>query len=98
MPATLGGLAPRLLTVLALFLATAAPARAELVQLDRSHARQGAQLARSAGGTELAPELGIWRVPDSAVPRLRRAGVVRLARAERLLPRAGLAQATGPLV
>jgi subtilisin family serine protease len=91
-------LARSLLTVFALFLATAAPAHAELVQFDRSHAREGAQLARSAGGTELAPELGIWRVPDSAVPRLRSAGVVRLALVERLLPRTALAQATDPLV
>ena len=92
-------MAPRLLIVLALFLAAAAPARAELVQLDRAHARDGALLARSAGGTELAPELRIWRVPGYAVAGLRRAGVVRLTRPERLLATtAQLQQATDPLV
>jgi len=78
-------LAPRLLIVLGLLLASAAPARADLVQLDRSYPREAARLARAAGGTELARELGIWRVPAYAVRDLRRAGAIRLSRPERLL-------------
>jgi hypothetical protein len=97
-PSTLGALAPRLLIVLAILLGAAAPARAELVQLHREHAREGAALARSAGGTELARELRIWRVPTYAVPDLRRAGVVRLSRPERLLTTTARLQATDPLV
>jgi subtilisin family serine protease len=92
-------LAPRPLIALALFLVTAAPARADLVQLDRGHAREGALLARAAGGTELARELRVWRVPAHAVDRLRRAGVVQLSERERLLaPRIELQQPTDPLV
>jgi hypothetical protein len=85
MPSTLEGLAPRLLTVLVLFLSIAGPAQADLVQLDRAQAAKGALLARTAGGTELAHELGIWRIPAGAVPQLREAGVLRFSRPERLL-------------
>jgi hypothetical protein len=91
-------LAPRLLVVLAVFLAAAAPARADLVQLDRAHAGRGALLAERAGGTELVPELRIWRVPAYAVADLRRAGVVRLAEPERLLTVSARQAATDPLV
>jgi hypothetical protein len=91
-------LAPRFLTLLALFLVAAAPARADLVQLDRAHAHDGAVLARRAGGTELARELRIWRVPAYAVAELRRAGVVRLSQPERLLATAARREATDPLV
>ena len=92
--------APRLLIALALFFVTAAPARADLVELNWAHAHRGAQLARAAGGTELAPELRIWRVPAYAAGELRRAGVVRVSRAERLIPTfaAVQEQATDPLV
>jgi Subtilase family len=92
--------APRLLIAFALFFAAAAPARADLVELNWSHPEEGARLVRAAGGTELAPQLRIWRVPSLAVPGLRRAGVLRLSRPERLMPTRALAsqQATDPLV
>jgi Subtilase family len=89
-------LARRLIIVTAVLLATAAPARAELVQL---RSAGGEELARQAGGTELVPELRIWRVDAAAVARLRRAGVVRIAQRERLLRKTALAApATDPLV
>ena len=89
-------MARRLIIVTAVLLASAAPGRAELVQL--KHA-SGNALARRAGGTELVPELRIWRVDAAAVARLRRAGVVAVAEPERLLPRtARSAAATDPLV
>ena len=93
-------MAPRLLTVLAMFFVAAAPAKADLVQLNWAHGQKGARLARAAGGTELAHELRIWRVPGYAVADLRRAGVVRISRIERLFPTLALAQlqATDPLV
>jgi hypothetical protein len=83
-----------------MFFVAAAPARADLVQLNWSHPGKDARLARAAGGTELAHELRIWRVPSSAVAGLRRAGVVRISRTERLLPTVAAAQqfATDPLV
>jgi len=92
--------APRLLIVLALFFAAAAPARADLVELNWTHAHKGAQLAHAAGGTELAHELRIWRVPSYAVAELRKAGVVRVSRTEQLIPTSATAQlqATDPLV
>lgn len=96
---TLRVLAPRfLIALLALFFVTAAPAGAELVQLNPAHAEEGARLARNAGGSELARELGIWRVPGYAVADLKRAGVVRLSRPERLLKTTAQFQATDPLV
>ena len=90
----------RLLIVLAMFLVAAAPARADLVQLNWTAPGKSARLARTAGGTELAHELRIWRVPSHAVADLRRAGVVRISREERLLPTLGttLQLATDPLV
>ena len=92
--------APRLLIALALFFVAAAPARADLVELNPAHAQKGAQLARAAGGTELAHELRIWRVPSYEVGELRRAGVVRISRTEQFIPTfaAGQLQATDPLV
>jgi subtilisin family serine protease len=87
-------LALRLLIVTAAFLATAGPARADLVRLDP----RGGALARHAGGTALLPELGIWRVPAAALPWLRRAGVVRVSEPERLLGVQRTADATDPLV
>jgi subtilisin family serine protease len=81
---------------LALVLLCAAPAHADLVQLDRSS--QGARLARQAGGEELARELRIWRVPTYAVGDLRRAGVLVSAQPERGLRVAAAAEATDPLV
>jgi subtilase family protein len=92
--------APRLLIILAMFFVAAAPARADLVQLDRAHAHKGARLAGAAGGTELAHDLRIWRVPSYAVADLRRAGVVRVSQPERLLPTLAkaLQLATDPLV
>jgi hypothetical protein len=83
-----------------MFFVAAAPARADLVQLDWRHGGEGARLARAVGGTELAPELRIWRVPSSAVAGLRRAGVVRVSRPERVIPTLAAVQpqATDPLV
>ena len=96
---TLGALARRLLILLALFLASAVPARADLVQLSPAHAQDGARLARSAGGTEIAPEVRIWSVPTYAVADLRRARVVQLSRPDRQLPTMGsLETATDPLL
>ena len=91
-------MAPRLLIAVAMFFMAAAPARADLVQLNWTHG--GDRLARAAGGTELAPDLRIWRVPSYAVTDLRRAGVVRVSHTERLVPTLAttLQQATDPLV
>ncbi len=91
-------MAPRFLIVLVAFFAAAASARADLVQLDRGHAREGALLARRAGGTELAHELRIWRVPGYAAAELRTAGAVQLSRPERLLISEAQPQATDPMV
>ena len=93
-------MAPRLLIVFAVaFLVAAGPARADLVQLDWAHLHRGAQLARQAGGTEIASELRLWSVPSYAVADLRRAGVVELARPDRLLTTESVAaQASDPLV
>jgi subtilisin family serine protease len=89
-------LARRLIIVTAVLLATAAPARAELVQLQSG---KGDALARRTGGTELVPELRIWRVDAAGAARLRRAGVVGLVERERLLRKTALAApATDPLV
>ncbi len=80
----------------AILLASAAPARADLVQLRPG---KGDELARRAGGTELVRELRIWRVPPAGVAQLRRAGVARVSRPEQLLVRtAAAAEATDPLV
>lgn len=70
------------------------------MELNWAHAHKGAQLARAAGGTELAHELRIWRVPSYAVSDLRQAGVVRVSQPERLFPTLAAAQlqATDPLV
>jgi len=88
-------LARGLLIVTAVFLASAAPARADLVQLRPGNG----DLARRAGGTELVRELGIWRVPASSIAGLRRAGVVRRSQPERLLLKTAAAvEATDPLV
>jgi Subtilase family len=74
-----------LLAVATVLLATATPARADLVQLDWAHLQRGEQLARRAGGVEVASELRLWSVPMRGVPGLRRAGVVHLSRPDRLL-------------
>jgi len=76
----------------------AAPAQAELIQLDQMQAVRGARLAREAGGTPLAPEIGIWRIPGSAVAGLRRARVVKVSRPERVLTEDSQARATDPFV
>jgi hypothetical protein len=89
-------LARRLLIVTAALLASAAPARAELVRLNPG---VGAAIARHTGGTELVPELRIWRVDSAGVARLRKAGAVAVAEPERLLLEQGMAtQPTDPLV
>jgi hypothetical protein len=86
----------RLLIVTAVLLASAAPARADLVQLKPG---VGAELARQAGGTELVPELRIWRIDGARLARLHRSGAVAVAEPERLLLKTSLAtQATDPLV
>jgi hypothetical protein len=84
-----------LILVTAVVLATAAPARAELVQLEPG----SDALAQRAGGTELVPELRIWRVDGAGVELLRRAGALRIAQSERLVRKTSLAAtATDPLV
>lgn len=89
-------MARRLIIVTAILAATAAPARAELVQLQGSGTDA---LARSAGGTQLVPELRIWRVDTAGVARLQSAGAVRVAEPDRLLTKTALAApATDPLV
>ncbi len=95
-----GTVASRLLILLAMFFLAAPTARADLVQLNSANPGKGARLARAAGGTELAHELRIWRVPSYAITDLRRAGVVRISQRERLLPTfaATLQLATDPLV
>ena len=86
----------RLIIVTAVILASAAPARAELVQLKQG---QGASLARRAGAVELVPELRIWRVDAEALVQLRRARAVAVAEPERLLRKTRVAtQGTDPLV
>ena len=51
-----------------------------------------APVLRRAGGTELAPSVGLWRVPTATargvLPELRRAHLVRLVQPERTLQRA----------
>jgi Subtilase family len=80
----------------ALLLASAAPARADLVQL---RSDRGEVLAARLGGTELVPELRIWRIPSEAVPRLSAAGALGFSRPERVFSTMGLAtEATDPLV
>ncbi len=88
----------RLLTLVVLSLACAAPAQADLVRLDGDHTALGARLAREAGGIELVPELRLWRVPTYAVGDLRRAGVVGLSRPEAILRTDAVSVATDPLV
>lgn len=96
MPSTLRPLARGLLIAAAMLLVSAAPARADLVQLKSG---QGDRLAREAGGTELVRELRIWRMSPAGVARLRRAGVVRRSQPERLLEKTSAAtEATDPLV
>jgi subtilisin family serine protease len=95
-PSTLRALGRGLLIGAALVLASAAPARADLVQL---RSDRGAGPASRAGGTELVRELRIWRIPADAVQRLRAAGLVRISRPERVFSTANaLTQATDPLV
>ena len=95
-PITLRPLVRRLIIVTAVILASAAPARAELVQLKQG---QGASLARRAGAVELVPELRIWRVDAEALVQLRRARAVAVAEPERLLRKTRVAtQGTDPLV
>jgi hypothetical protein len=89
-------LAKGILIAAAVLLLAAPAAHADLVQL-----RPGTdeRLARNAGGTELVPELRLWRVPAASVPALRRAGVIRRAQPERLLVKTSAAtEATDPLV
>ena len=89
-------MARRLIIAAAVLFASAAPARAELVQLEPG---SGDGLARQAGGTQLVPELRIWRVNAAGAARLRRAGVVRVVEHERLLAKTSLtAPPTDPLV
>jgi hypothetical protein len=96
LPSTLRPLARGLLIAAAVLFASAAPARADLVQLKPTG---GGRLAREAGGIELVRELRIWRVPAANVARLRRAGVVDRSQPERLLVlRKAATEATDPLV
>lgn len=70
-------------------IALAAPAtsQAALVQVTRGATAE----AKAAGGSPIASELRIWRVPDSAVPSLRAEGVVVTAERERVLEPAATA-------
>ena len=80
----------------AVFLASAVPARGDLVELKGGSAER---LARKAGGTELVRQLRLWRVPAARVAYLRGAGVVRRAQPERLFTQMSAAtEATDPLV
>jgi Subtilase family len=74
-------LARGVLIAAAVFLACATPARADLVRLRTPDA---AHMARQAGGTELVHELRIWRVPATAVARLRQAGGIDVSEPERV--------------
>jgi hypothetical protein len=87
-----------LLPLLASLLALAAPAPdTALVQIDPAHMRDAAApLLRRAGGTEIGPELRIWRVPAAAVPALKRTGIVSFSEHERLLKSTAIP--TDPLV
>ena len=90
-------MARALLIAVAVLLASAGPAQADLVQLRPGVG--GDDLARRAGGTELVHELGIWRVPAAGVARLRSAGVLRIDEPEHLLVKTRAAvEATDPLV
>ena len=92
----MGPLTRRLLTVTAVLLVSATPARAGLVQLKPG---VRADVARRAGATALVPELRIWRVDAGGLARLREAGAVAVAEPERLLTKTSFAtQATDPLV
>ncbi len=68
-----------------------------LVQVDPGR-RDAPALLRRAGGTELARELGVWRVPAASLSRLRRDRLVRLSRPERALAPAARSDAADPLV
>jgi len=69
-------------------LALAGPARAHTTGTALVEVHPGsATIVRAAGGVSLAPELHLWRVAASAVPELRRAGVVTRAERERLFAR-----------
>ena len=71
-------------------------AHADLVQLRHG---TGARLVREAGGTELVPELRLWRVPSASLKRLRHAGLVQRAQPERIFVRTSAAtEPTDPLV
>ena len=86
-----------LLALLASLLALATPApQTALVQIDSARVQAAAPLLRRADGTEIGPELRIWRVPAAAVPALRRAGVLSFSQPERLLARTAVP--TDPLV
>jgi Subtilase family len=87
-----------LLPLVASLAAFAAPPPATaLVQVGRAATQIAAPLLRSVGGDQIAPELRIWRVPQKAVGRLRRAGVVAFAEPERMLSTAANAP-SDPLV
>jgi subtilisin family serine protease len=77
-------LLPLLASLLAFATPTPAPDTA-LVQIVPAHTRAAAPLLRQAGGTEIGPELRIWRVPAAAVPALRRTGIVAFSEPEQTL-------------
>ncbi len=88
----------RLLVVFAVALAAAPPAATARFSLVA--ARPAARpLLTLSGGRELAPELGLWRVPTALVPQLRTAGLVRYAQPDRLLrPAAATRSLVDPFV
>ena len=60
-------------------------------------ARGDAAALRAAGGSEIAPQLSVWRVPAAALPALRRAGVILHSEPDRLLARDTAAAADEPM-
>lgn len=85
-----------LISLITLFAPTATQSPV-LVQVDQGR-REAPALLRRAGGTELARELGVWRVPASSLSSLRRKRLLRLSRPERLLTPAARSDAGDPLV
>jgi subtilisin family serine protease len=84
-----------MMTLTALLLLLAGPARAADFSL--VEVRPGAvPFLRLTGAEKLSSDTALWRVPNTAVRRLRQAGLVRLAEPERRL--APVRQATDPLL
>jgi hypothetical protein len=72
-----------------------------LVGINPGSGFMAAPALRRAGGNELAPSVGLWRIRTEsarrALPALRRAGLVRLVQPERVLRRAAVEVTPDPL-